>query len=212
MEKANLQIAKLNAEFSRTKLSQDAKTEKNKIKLMEDTAKYSSGATRLPLAAEKANQLQAMLPELLAKYKAKTGSTVVPNSIGQVFTALSDDPMVGTFVQLTKSLKADLVGIELPAGIRGNMFIEKIDADTAPNLWSMSASQLETAVNDVQSRFTTEAARQKALFAAFQNELSGAGGPDMSSKPTTMSMPQGAGGNAPKRVKVDAEGNVVSGN
>ena len=209
MEKARLQMDKLNADIEKAKLARDTRQEKNQIKLMEDTAKYSAGAARLPLATEKANKLKEMLPALLERYKSKTGQTVVPNSIGQLFTALSDDPMVGTFVQLTNSLKADLVGLELPAGVRGNMFIEKIDAGTSPNLWTMTASELETAVNDVQSRFATEGARQKQLFNAFQSELTKNGGPNMESAPTPMIMPAGSGGAAPKRIKVDAEGNVL---
>jgi hypothetical protein len=193
-QKAKLQVEVLDKQLQRNAQARSAKIEDQKFKLMKETGKLSSGVSKMTLAETKANKLKELLPRMVEKYKAATGATVAPDNIGKLFTALSGDPDVGTFVQLSKSLKADLVGIELPPGIRGNMFIEKIDADTAPNLWTMSATQLESAVNDVQSRFATEKSRQQAVFDAFQNELSALGGPDMRSTPTPMTMPGASAG------------------
>jgi hypothetical protein len=153
--------------------------ENNLLKAMGQMPKVVQGYSRLSSAIQYTNRMSALLPTLIDKYKAKTGSTVVPDSVGKLLTAISDDPAVGEYVQLSKDLKAALVGVEMPQGTRGNMFIQKIISETAPNLWTMSAAQLQAQMAGAVTLLNETRTSQKKLIDGFQSIIDKHGGPDM---------------------------------
>jgi hypothetical protein len=115
--------------------------------------KSESGITRIDQAEAAIKDNISLMPQLLARYKATVGANdkdaqgrniILPEKFGKFMEAMSSDPVLGEFSANLLSLKSALVGIDMPAGTRGNLFLNKLFSGTAPDAFSDSASQIQT--------------------------------------------------------------------
>ena len=141
MQQLNLQnarLAKLNTDMTGKSLSM-------RLKAMEQVDKAESGLTRLNQANDAVQDSITLLPRLVDRYKKENGDKInVPGNWARFLEAMSTDPELGEFVGNIKSLKAALVGIDMPAGTRGNLFLNKLFSGTAPEILTDSAAEIQT--------------------------------------------------------------------
>jgi len=113
--------------------------------------KSEQGLTRLDQAESAIKDNLDLMPKLLERYKNTTGKgdkIIIPEKFSKFMASMSDDPMLGQFTANILSLKSALVGIDMPVGTRGSLFLYKLFAGTAPDALSDSAAQIQTKLNN----------------------------------------------------------------
>jgi hypothetical protein len=139
--------------------------------------KIQSASTRTETAVQYLDRMKQLMPEVVSKYKAKFG--VMPHTLGEIYVKLSDDPSTSEFQRLTKDLKSSLMGIELPNGVRGNMYVEKVIGDTSPDLQTQNVEELNTAISGMQTWAGNVLKTQNQQLRVRNSYVMQSGGPNM---------------------------------
>jgi hypothetical protein len=170
--------------------------------------KIQTTATRSETAIQYLNRMKELMPQVVSKYKEKFG--VVPKTFGELYIKLKDDPSTSEFQRLTKDLKSALMGIELPTGVRGNMYVEKVIGDTSPDLSTQNVEELSTAISGMQTWAGNVLQTQKQQMAVRNAYVIQAGGPNMMTDAGTQPYKSPFSFKKPEDVKKAVDDGVIS--
>jgi hypothetical protein len=177
MDKTQLQIAKADAEARKIDATVRAQNATARDRAIKEFQKIQNASTRTNAAVNYLQRMKELMPHVIEKYKNQFG--VSPKTLGELYVKLQDDPEVSEFQRLTADLKSALVGIELPSGVRGNMYIEKIIGSTSPDLSTQNVSELSTAIAGMQAWAGNVKSVQDRQMQVWNNIAISAGAPNM---------------------------------
>jgi hypothetical protein len=168
--------------------TQKANLDARKEKRLDDELKAYSTATtgfaRLQSAQYDTQTAVKLLPAILAKYKSENPTTV-PRSLGDILTALSDDPNVGTFKASLNNAKPLLATLELGKTTKGNIFLQTMISGTIPSdFWSMPPAQIDYQVKNAAELINDTLAQQKQNVEMWRTRVQATGGMALPDLPT----------------------------
>jgi len=167
--------------------NQKAGLDARKEKRLDDELKAYSAATtgfaRLQSAQYDTQTALKLLPAILNKYKSENPTTV-PKSLGDILTALSDDPNVATFKGALDNAKPLLASLEI-GKTRGNIFLQSLVSGTIPsNFWSMPPAQIDYQVKNAAALINDALAQQKQNVEMWRTRVQATGGMALPDLPT----------------------------
>jgi hypothetical protein len=225
-EKAALQIEQMNAKTSRLAQSVSEQGQKLGQKFYEDWRKETANTPRAVLGAASAIQATQRLPEVLEVIKSN--HIPYPKSLAEWKTLNLDGipenqkRAVQEFVAAASDEKIVAVAAELNGTGKGNMLTQMLAGNTSPEIWKQSPAQIQMLQANL-TRLLKEISKEKIgnLDSARNNALSKDPSLSIPDYATPLRQqienvennyqPSASGGSSPKRFKVDANGNPVSG-
>jgi hypothetical protein len=143
-KESNVKIQKMQGDIGNQK--EVDKALRMRITIQGKLDAVEQGVPRMETAYKAVEASADLLPKLLEKYKKDNMGVTAPESFADFITRYSSDPEVGQFAGNINTLKAALVVLDVAGagGMRGNMFVQKLFAATAPQLFSMSGAQAKT--------------------------------------------------------------------
>ena len=166
------------------KATVDARKEKRLDDELKAYGSASSGFARLQSAQYDTQTAVKLLPAILSKYKSENPTTV-PKSLGDILTALSDDPNVATFKASLDNAKPLLASLELGKNTRGNMFLQTMVSGTIPsNFWSLPPAQIDYQVKNAFALINDALAQQKQMVDVWKTRVQASGGMSLPDLPT----------------------------